>query len=75
MTFWIKEEMADIKNSINYLLQWALFVICLHNNNNKKINFLRNMCVCVCTSAVRSILVREEYNQLQVSNQETKEVK
>lgn len=73
MTFWIKEEMADNKNSINYLLQWALFVIYLHNNNNKKINFLRNMCV--CTSAVRSILVREEYNQLQVSSQETEEVK
>lgn len=31
--------------------------------------------MCVCTSAVRSILVREEYNQLQVSNQETEEVK
>lgn len=71
MTFWIKEEMADIKNSINYLLQWALFVIYLHNNH-KKINFLRNMCV--STSAERSILVREEYNQLQVSNQEIEEV-
>lgn len=72
MTFWIKEEMADIQNFINYLLQWALFVIYLHNNNNNKINFLRNMCV--STSAERSILVREEYNQLQVSNQEIEEV-